>query len=186
MHAPESRRTGGLGRRAFAAALGIAPLGAWALAAPQPLAAASAPAAAQAPAEPPPFTVRDARTLAAGAVKLVKDVEKVDLDYSPASLQEIDRIVLNMRDEGTQAATALQVLLVLGCYVGEVLVRNTDAVWEEPTPAERQAGARLPGVRGKSGRLWDPVERVFQLLRNGGGDSVAFYYAIVKRDVSGK
>ena len=136
------------------------------------------------PAELPPFTVRDARALAASAIPLAKQAENVDLDFSPASLEAIDNIVLNMRDEGTPAAAAAQVLLVLGCYVGEVLVRNTDGLWDEPSAAEVQAGARVPGIRGKSGRFYDPVGQVFRLMQEGGGESLAFYFAVVKRDAA--
>ncbi|MBK0394872.1 hypothetical protein [Ramlibacter algicola] len=143
-----------------------------------------APSPAPAARDLPPFTVRDARALAASAIPLAKKAEDVDLDYSPASLVAIDNIVLDMRDEGASPAAAAQVLLVLGCYVGEVLVRNTDGLWDEPTAAELQAGARVPGIRGKSGRFYDPVGQVFRLLQEGGGESLAFYFARVKRDAA--
>ena len=174
--APTARRALLLGAAAACA------LAAWpALAVQDPSPPPAAPPATQ---DLPPFTVRDARALAASAIPMAKKAQNVDLDFSPASLEAIDTIVLDMRDEGTPPAAAAQVLLVLGCYVGEVLVRNTDGLWDEPNAAEQQAGARLPGIRGKSGRFYDPVGQVFRLLQEGGGESLAFYFAVVKRDAA--
>ena len=175
---------GAIGRRKASTAIaGALLLPAWVRAqasAPAASAAASAAAPQQAGA-PPPFTIRDARALGMGAVKMVKDAEKVDLDFSPASLEKIDDIVLRMRDENTPVAGAVvQVLLVLGCYVGEVLVRNTGGLWVDPGPDEQRLGVTFPGVRMRNGAFFNPIGKVFRLMENGSQDSVAFFYAVVK------
>lgn len=125
-----------------------------------------------------------ASEIAAYAVKLVREIEGVVLDYSPKSLAHIDKTVLSFRDSGKTVRDVNGTLVVFGCYVGEVLVRNLGARWEMPGSQERKLGFDIVGIRTPSGVFWNPIGKVFKLLLNGEEDSVQYLYSVVKAKTS--
>lgn len=56
----------------------------------------------------------------------------VELDYSPKSLADVDMLIDKERETGIGLTKEMsEVLLSLGSYVGEVMVRNMNATWAE-------------------------------------------------------
>jgi hypothetical protein len=101
------------------------------------------------------------------------------LDYSPASLKELDKIVDDLRRD--QRFEAVQTLLFsMGCYVGEVLVRNAGGRWRTTEELGMGRVASSPiAVEMPDGRGYNPVARVYRRFQKGREDSLtAFYQAV--------
>jgi hypothetical protein len=125
-----------------------------------------------------------AQKFAVAAVQILQKLRGVTLDFTPASLQEIDRFVLKLRDEGSKPETVNNLIVALGCYVGEVMVRNLDFVWAMPNEQERTVGFSYVGVRSKTGYFSNPIGKVLKLFTNGQEDSVAYFYNVVAQQIS--
>ena len=69
--------------------------------------------------------VRHPSAVANTIVSLAKDSTGVDLDYSMDSLAVIERLLPKLK----QTADEDEVLLGLGCYLGETLIRNGGGQW---------------------------------------------------------
>ena len=105
----------------------------------------------------------------------------VVLDYGVPSLRQLDGVIDDLRRD--QRFETLQPLLfAMGCYVGEVMVRQAGASWR--TTAEMGMGevASSPIViRVADGRGCNPVGRVYKRFHNGAGDSLASFYHVMTR-----
>ena len=62
------------------------------------------------------------------AVRLASAERDIDLDYTPGSLDDVDWFIENVRERGLCSDEVPEALFVLGCYIGEVLVRPADQV----------------------------------------------------------
>ncbi|MFI7500285.1 hypothetical protein ACIBVL_17635 [Streptomyces sp. NPDC049687] len=87
---------------------------------------------------------------AADVVATLREGARLHLDYSAQSLWRVDRLIEQLRAEGTPYPAVENVLRGLGAYAGEVIVRQTGAEW--------WASGGDHWVRTPDGRLWDPVE----------------------------
>jgi len=98
------------------------------------------------------------------------------LDYGVPSLRQIDGILEDLRRD--QTFEDLQPLLFsLGCYVGEVFVRNAKARWRTPESLGMQGVASSPIViEMPDGRGCNPVGKVYKRFKNGPEDDLAFFY----------
>ena len=115
------------------------------------------------------------------AVETAKKVDGTILDYSPNSLQSIDKIVLGLRRDGTKPEEVKGILFILGAYVGEVIVRNIKgSQWSLPPKEVQAAGLTAMGINTKAGLFWNPIGKVHKLLINGEEDSVVHFYNVVK------
>jgi hypothetical protein len=121
----------------------------------------------------------NAAFLAEWAVRTVRKVDGAELDYSPASLKHIDRIVLGFRERGKTFNDMGETVFLFGCYVGEVIVRNKHAKWVMPEDKLVRMGFRFMGVQTSSGAFWDPIGKTIKLLANGNVDSVEYFYTTI-------
>ncbi|MFE9628148.1 hypothetical protein [Streptomyces sp. NPDC006527] len=87
---------------------------------------------------------------ATDAVTTLREGARLRLDYSAQSLWRVDRLIEDLRREGTPPAAVDTVLRGLGAYAGEVIVRQSGGEW--------WATGGDHWVRTPDGRLWDPVE----------------------------
>ncbi|KOG31912.1 hypothetical protein AQJ84_30410 [Streptomyces resistomycificus] len=87
---------------------------------------------------------------AADVVATLREGARLRLDYSAQSLWRVDRMIEEIRREGTPPAAVETVLRGLGAYAGEVIVRQTGAEW--------WASGGEHWIRTPDGRLWDPVD----------------------------
>jgi hypothetical protein len=127
-------------------------------------------------------TPENAAALAQLAVDAARDVEHVELDYSPQSLAEVDRILGKFHAEKLRADQMGETIFSFGCYVGEILVRHLGGSWQMP---ERGFLARLGlgdsnlmVVQMPNDIVWNPIGKAFKLLENGKEDSVSYFYAV--------
>lgn len=87
---------------------------------------------------------------AADVVGMMREGARVRLDYSARSLWRVDRMIEEIRREGTPWAAAERVLRGLGAYAGEVIIREGGGEW-------LSSGGDL-WVRTPDGRVWDPID----------------------------
>jgi hypothetical protein len=118
----------------------------------------------------------NAAEIAGMTLPVVQQNYGVELDYSPASLKELDAIVDDLRRD--QRFEAVQTLLFsMGCYVGEVLVRHAGARWRTTEDLGMGQAAISPiAVEMPDGRGCSPVARVYRRFQKGREDSLAAFY----------
>ncbi|MET7655362.1 MULTISPECIES: hypothetical protein [unclassified Streptomyces] len=87
---------------------------------------------------------------AAEAVAAAPDTIRPHLDHSPQSLWRVDRMIEELRREGSPHAAVANLLRGLGAYAGEVIVRRTGAEW--------WGAGGDHWVRTPDGRLWEPLD----------------------------
>jgi hypothetical protein len=101
------------------------------------------------------------------------------LDYSVQSLRQVDGIIDDLRQD--QQFESLQPLLFsMGCYVGEVFVRNANAVWSTTESVGMGAVASAPIVIAMpDGRGCNPVGKVYKRFQNGPSDNIVWFYHVM-------
>ena len=125
-----------------------------------------------------PATVRGPR-LASDVALMAREGAGVLLDYSPASLALLDRIIDAIRREGPPTEAVPAALLGFGAYVGEVLVRGAGAQWTDFDPDQRRFFEQPFGIRTPDGRVWDPLGRAVKRYHNGPQESLHLFYLSV-------
>ncbi|MEU6574975.1 hypothetical protein [Streptomyces sp. NPDC046805] len=97
-----------------------------------------------------PSAAAKPRRWAADTVATMREGARLRLDYSAQSLWSVDRLIDDLRREGTPPAAVQNTLRGLGAYAGEVIVRQVGAEW--------WAAGGDHWVRTPNGRLWEPIE----------------------------
>jgi hypothetical protein len=128
------------------------------------------------------LTPENAPRLAAAAVSLVQEMEELRLDYSVDSLKVIDHIIGRFHDEGSKVEVVHGTLLLFGCYVGEVFVKNARASWCVATrdQYEKFFGVELILDQG-NGNFANPLGKVVKRLQNGEVDQLAYFYHVTNK-----
>ncbi|MFH9547248.1 hypothetical protein ACIBAH_17495 [Streptomyces sp. NPDC051445] len=104
------------------------------------------------PAPPAPRPAAAARPVrwATEAVAAAPDAVRPHLDHSPQSLWRVDRLIEELRREGSPPTAVAHVLRGFGAYAGEVIVRRTGGEW--------WGSGGDHWVRTPDGRLWEPLD----------------------------
>jgi len=119
--------------------------------------------------------------LAQRFVDFTKSIEGIELDYSIDSLERVDEVIEKMRREGHTVNDLDRVLLVAGCYIGEIITRRHKLRWVK---AEESSYAELPGsapivIEYAAGNYTSPIDKVMKRLENGKEDYLPFYYQVL-------
>lgn len=126
------------------------------------------------PIRPSPAT---APQMAAEAVAFVREKSGVQLSYIPDSLKDVDAVLEKLKASGASEENAAGLLFAIGCYVGEVFVRNAGGVWRTTEEKGMSQVCSFPiTVELPNGSGCNAIGKVFKRFRNGPGDSVAFFY----------
>ena len=121
--------------------------------------------------------MQTAPQIAQGAVALVKKKFGFQLNYDPPSLIVIDLLVDKIKETGATEHQASGLLLGLGCYVGEVFVRNARGSWRETAQMAMKKTVAYPIVIALPGAVGcDPLGAVFRRFGAGPPDGVASLY----------
>ncbi len=124
----------------------------------------------------PPFV----KPLAEAAIKTVRDQHGISLDYSSASIEQVDQIILGYFERGQSATLVGAAVFGLGCYVGQIMVQQFGGQWKEPSETTLRSGAGPYMVVELSGDgLWNPIGKAFKLLENGVQDRLSTFYQLV-------
>jgi hypothetical protein len=125
-----------------------------------------------------PATPENALDHAQLAVEAAWEEFGLDLDYSPGSLEAVDTQIESLREEGLTGEDAAEALFVLGCYLGEVMVRALRGRW---VPTARSPLAGLSPwpmvVMVPSGAAWDPIGKVYKRLELGDSEYIPAFFA---------
>jgi hypothetical protein len=121
---------------------------------------------------PFPPTPENAARFAALAADAALNVGGVALDYSPATLELLERFLAVHGDERREAA-----VLTFGCYLGEVFVRAGLGCWRatDDTPMKGMADVPLL-VELNGGDYCNPIGRVRRFLDEGASKGLAPFW----------
>jgi hypothetical protein len=124
-------------------------------------------------------TPDNAAKIAAMVVPFAEQNYQVTLDYGVESLGRVDAILDDLRRD--QSFENLQPLLfAMGCYVGQVMVRNAGACWRVTEELGMGEVASSPiAIRVRDGRGCNPVGKVYKRFQNGPEESVASFYHVM-------
>jgi hypothetical protein len=124
-------------------------------------------------------TPDNAARIAAMVVPFAEKNYGVVLDYGVESLRQLDGILDDLRRD--QSFENLQPLLfAMGCYVGQVLVKNAGACWRVTGDLGMGEVASSPiAIRVRDGRGCNPVGKVYKRFQNGPEDSLALFYNVM-------
>jgi hypothetical protein len=124
------------------------------------------------------------RAYADEAVLIARQQHRVLLDYTPASVDALERLL-----DG-QAAVDLDFQSRLwGSYFGELLRRRWSGVWLlAPYPGSREqsgdAGSVIPTLDVAGSRLW-PTMKVYRRLTLGAAENLSTFYQLVEKRLAG-
>lgn len=114
------------------------------------------------------------------AVDAARDVEHIELDYSPESLSEVDRIIGRFHGEGLTSDQVGETVFSFGCYVGEVFVRHHAGQWVMPKRSLFGfGGSNMMLVEMPNGVVCNPIGKALKFLENGASESVAYFYQVM-------
>ena len=99
------------------------------------------------------------------------------LNYDPPSLIVVDLLIDKVKETGATEHQASGLLLGLGCYVGEVFVRNAHGSWRATAEMAMTRSVGYPIVIALPGAVGcDPIGAVFRRFGAGPPDGVASLY----------
>lgn len=104
---------------------------------------------------------------------------RLPLDYSVASLRLVDLVVDGLRRDQPRRDQVDGILLGLGAYTGEVIVRRAGGVWVDFDPAQRELFRQTVGVRMPDCRVWNPLGKVVNRFESGPEESVQRLYLLL-------
>ncbi len=102
-------------------------------------------------------------------VRAAREADGGLLDFSLASLEQLDRLI--RRDVAPKPAEPEMLAEVIGAYLGETIVRRLGGRWLEEGGQPR---VELGGL------LLDPLRRAFLRVTEGEGRSVAAYFRAIE------
>ena len=126
-----------------------------------------------------PATPENALDHAQLAVEAAWEEFEVDLDYSPQSLEAVDAQIESFREEGMTGEDAAEALFVMGCYLGQVMVRHLRGRW---IPTARSPLADVSPwpmvVQLPNGSAWDAIGKTYRRLELGDSEYVPAYFGL--------
>ena len=112
------------------------------------------------------------------AVDLAREEFGDELDFSPASLEDVDAQIESIREEGLTGEEAAEAMFVLGCYLGEVMVRALAGRWVATARSPLAALSPWPMVVVlPGGSAWDPIGKAYKRLELGDSEYLPAFFA---------
>ena len=100
------------------------------------------------------------------------------LDFSPGSLETVDAEVESVREEGLSGEDAAEALFVIGCYLGEVMVRSLGGKWVATARSPLAPVSPWPMVVVlPDGSAWDPIGKAYKRLELGDAEYLPAFFA---------
>jgi hypothetical protein len=124
-----------------------------------------------------PATPENAADHAQLAVEVASAEFGMDLDFSPGSLEQVDAQIESLREDGLTGEDAAEALFVLGCYVGEVMVRGLRGQWVATARSPLAEISPWPMVvLLPDGSAWDPIGKAYKRLELGDSEYLPAYW----------
>jgi hypothetical protein len=128
-----------------------------------------------------PATPENAADHARIAVQLARDEYDAVLDLSPASLEVADALIDSLREEGRDGEAAAEVLFVLGCYLGEVMVQRLGGAWVATGRSPLRGVSPWPMVVAlRDGSAWDAIGKAYRRLELGDSEYLPTFFEMAK------
>jgi hypothetical protein len=129
-----------------------------------------------------PATSKNAADHARLAVDVARREYDDELDFSPASLETLDGQIENLREQGLSMEDAAEVLFVMGCYLGEVMVRALSCRWTDTAQSTLAGLSPWPMVVvAPDGSSWDTIGKVYKRLEIGESEYLPAFFLAVAR-----
>jgi hypothetical protein len=124
-----------------------------------------------------PATAENARDHAQIAVDLAREEFDAELDFSPGSLELADSFIESLREEGIDGEEAAERLFVLGCYLGEVMVRHLGGSWVPTARSALRGVSPWPMVVAiEGGSAWDAIGKSYKRLELGDSEYLPAFF----------
>ena len=124
-----------------------------------------------------PASPENARDHAQIAVKLAREEYDADFDFSPVSLELVDSQIESLREDGIDGEGASETLFVLGCYLGEVMVRHLGGVWVPTARSPLRGVSPWPMVVALPDRsAWDAIGKAYKRLELGDSEYLPAFF----------
>lgn len=125
-----------------------------------------------------PASAENALDHARLAVKVAREEFDVELDFSPHSLEDLDAQIDSLREDGLSGEDAAEALFVLGCYLGEVMVRHLQGQWVPTARSPLRDLSPWPMVvLLPSGAAWDAIGKAYRRLELGDSEYLPAFFA---------
>ncbi|MEU8673819.1 hypothetical protein [Streptomyces sp. NPDC048560] len=119
------------------------------------------------------------RAYTSAFVTRLTERNRLPLDYSVASLRLVDLVVDGLRRDRPRRDQVDGILLGLGAYTGEVIVRRAGGEWVDFDLAQQELFGQAVGVRMPDGRVWNPLGKVVNRFESGPEESVQRLYLLL-------
>lgn len=117
------------------------------------------------------------------AVGDLKTQENIELDYSPASIRFVNDMILQWRTNGGSADKSSVALLLLGMYLGEVIIRNLGGAWVATDRLAEEIASSAGGapflLELLDGRICNPIQKTFHLMKPAPDADLVRFYTLV-------
>jgi hypothetical protein len=111
------------------------------------------------------------------AVSLAREQYDADLDFSRGSLEVVDTWIDSLREEGIDGEGAAETLFVLGCYLGEVMVRHLRGAWVATARSPLRGVSPWPMVVAlPDGSAWDAIGKAYKRLELGDSEYLPAFF----------
>jgi hypothetical protein len=121
------------------------------------------------------------------AVEVAREEYEEPLDFSPGSLEDVDQHIESLREQGMGGEDVAELLLVFGCYIGEVMVRELGGQWAATPLSSLRAISPWPMVVVlRDGSTWDPIGKAYLRLELGDTEYLPAYYTLAAAGQAGR
>ncbi len=126
-----------------------------------------------------PPTPTHAPQLADSIAEAARDISGVNLDYSRDSLPLVQQVLDGMRADELPLSAIAETLFCFGCYVGEVIRRNTGATWVAATGTPLEQYCSWPLIIAFApDDVCNPIGKVFKYYEFGSGEDLSYFYRV--------
>ncbi|QNA89366.1 hypothetical protein G4G28_14380 [Massilia sp. Dwa41.01b] len=117
------------------------------------------------------------------ALEFARRTHGVTLDFSPRSLGYVDGMMNDFHTRKFPLEKVEALVRVMGCYAGEVFIRNLDGKWTYPAPGDVEKLGTGPFVALPKGVVINPIVKVQRIYEDGLEHSVGKFYPVVEAAV---
>lgn len=114
-------------------------------------------------------------------VEAARELQKIELDYTPRSITKLEAIMCGLRDEGAVVDDISETLFSFGCYLGEVIVNAIGGEWYEHAPGRLALWTGEGDIddRQNDDDILDPILHTFEFFQAPDTQGLAAYVATI-------